>query len=389
MLTASIGALKEWLHSRMSGGALILDNTFMRPSMLLALITVSSAAQDATQPLVNLGRLSIARVFGSEHGGGPEAEGFYGVRNAFDGGSNILNSIKYSSWNAGPAAFVIVRFSQPVTVTGIVVEGSGFSWMPSPESFTVQIRSAGSRELFLSSRIGLEGQRAVYATPRPFRGAREVMLTFQSNSTFSVEEIQILGPAPGGVDLSPVTPLRDPDVVLGASSESQANGPAQKALIRTLAGSEIAKMRTTRLAVDRGSNASRKAHAWLELNRAADQLAELMGTDKELESVAKQASALGVTVNWCEPGAHWFALGEGYEQYLQILPDGSEADDAWWMRRFRGCGDSEGSKEEYAEEIQWYSEFLKRFPNSSSHAAEARLRLQDAQLQYKAMGSRP
>jgi hypothetical protein len=357
----------------------------MRAPVLFALMMVSCAAQGSALPLVNLGRLSMTRVFGSEHGGAPDAERFYGVRNAFDAGSNILNGIKYSSWNAGPGAFVIVRFSEPVTITGIVVEGSGSSWMPSPESFTVQIRSTGSQGLFLSPRIGLEGKNAVYATPRPVVGARELMLTFQSKSAFTVEEIQILGPAPIGVDLSPVTPLRDPDLVLGSSSQSQANDSARKALIQALAGSEIAKMRTERLAVDRSPNPARKAQAWLELNRTADQLSELLGRNKELESIAKQASALGVTVDWCEPGAHWFALGEGYEQYLQILPDGPQADDARWKRRFRECGDFEGSPEEYEEIIQWYSEFLKRFPNSSSHAAEARQRLRDAQLQYQAM----
>jgi hypothetical protein len=159
-------------------------------------------------------------VFASGRGGGPDAERFYGVRNAFDGGSNIINGINYSSWNAGPEAFVIVRFSQPVTVTGMVVEGSRVSYMPSPEGFTVQIRSAGSRELFLSPSIGLEGQRAIYATPRPVRGVREVMLTFQSKSGFSVEEIEILGPSPGGFDITPVTPSRDLDLVRVTSSQS-------------------------------------------------------------------------------------------------------------------------------------------------------------------------
>ena len=213
-----------------------------------------------------------------------------------------------------------------------------------------------------------------------------MMLTFQSKSGFSVEEMKILGPAPGGVDLSSVTPLRDSDLVRATSSKSQANGPAQKALIRTLASIEIAKMRTARLAVDRAPDSARKAQAWLELNRAADRLTKLLGSDKDLEPVAKQVSALGVTVGWCEPGAQWFAEVEGYEQYLQILPDGPQADDAWWMRRFRNCGDFEGTPEEYEEQIQWYSEFLKRFPASSSHAPDARQRLQDAQVQYKAMG---
>ena len=101
----------------------------MRAPMLLAFMVVSCAAQDSALPLVNHGRLSIARVFAMESAAGPDSERFYGVRNAFDGGTNILNGINYSSWLAGPGAFVIVRFSQPVTVHGIAVEGSRSSWI--------------------------------------------------------------------------------------------------------------------------------------------------------------------------------------------------------------------------------------------------------------------
>jgi hypothetical protein len=142
-------------------------------------------------------------------------------------------------------------------------------------------------------------------------------------------------------------------------------------------------MRTARSAIDRAADSTSKAQAWLELNRAADRFAELLGGDKDLEPLARQASALGITLDWCDPDGHWFAQSEGFEQYLQILPDGAQADDAWWMRRFKDCGDSEGTPEEYEEEIQWYSEFLKRFPNSSSHAPDARQALSSAQQQYK------
>jgi hypothetical protein len=361
----------------------------MRPPILLALAAACCGAQNTAPSLVNLGRLSIARVFAGGRAGGPDADGFYGVRNAFDRGTHILNGINYSSWVSGPQDFVIVRFSQPVTVTGIAIEGSRVSYEPSPESFTAQIRSAGAQELFVSPAIGFEAGRVIYATPQAMPGVREVMLTFQSKAGFAVEDIQILGPAPAGVDLTPVTPLLDADLVRGTSDQSQANGPAQIALIRTLAGSEIAKMRTARLAVDRAPDAARKAQAWLDLNRAADQLSDLLGRDKELEPVATQASALGITIDWCEPGAHWFARGEGYQQYLQILPAVPQADDAWWLLRFRDCGDFEGSAEEYKEAIQWYTDFLTRFPNSTSHAPDARQQLLEVQQQYDASRAGP
>ncbi|MFL6351882.1 MAG: hypothetical protein ACJ74Z_08540 [Bryobacteraceae bacterium] len=323
------------------------DNTLMRAPVLFALMMVSCAAQDLALPLVNLGRLSITRVFGSEHGGAPDAEGFYGVRNAFDAGSNILNGIKYSRWNTGPGAFVIVRFSEPVTITGIVVEGSGSSWMPSPESFTVQIRSPGSQGLFLSPRIGLEGKNAVYATPGPVVGAREVMLTFRSKSAFAVEEIQILGPAPIGVDLTPVTPLRDSDVVLGSSSRSQANGSAQK-------GSDPGA---------RGERDCENAHRTIGRGSFAEsrpQGAGLVGAESDGGPVIRTAGPQqGIGIN-CQAGKR----GGRHRRLVRArgplvcarrrvralstdLARCPQADDAWWMRRFRACGDFEGSQEEY------------------------------------------
>jgi hypothetical protein len=213
------------------------------------------------------------------------------------------------------------------------------------------------------------------------------MLLFQARSLFGVDEIEVLGPPPGGVDLSPVTPLRDPELVRGSSREREAEGAARKALIRTLAGMQIAEMRAARSAADQAPDSARRAHAWLEVNRAADRLSELLPGDEDLRPLAEEASALGVGVSWCEPGADWVAETQGYEQYLQIWPDGPQADYAWWMGRLSNgprCGDFEGTREEYEDLIQLYSEFLKRFPNSV-HAPEARRRLQDAQEQHKAL----
>ena len=197
--------------------------------------------------------------------------------------------------------------------------------------------------------------------------------------------------APAGINLTPVTPPRDPDLVRQTSEETDAKGPARTALIRTLAEKQIAEMRVARTAADQAQDATRRALAWMDLNRAADRLAELMLTDESLRPFAEQASALGVTVSWCEPGADWMAGTEGYEQYLKIFPDGPQADEAWWMGRLSHgprCGDFEGTPEEYEQQIKAYSDFLMRFPNSH-HAPEARQQLQDVQEQYKASRQSP
>ena len=63
---------------------------------------------------------------------------------------------------------------------------------------------------------------------------------------------------------------------------------------------------------------------------------------------------------------------QGYEKYLELLPRGPEADEAWWRGRvLSACGDGEGTPDEYRADIATYSAFLKRFPNSR-FAPEAR-----------------
>jgi hypothetical protein len=121
------------------------------------------------------------------------------------------------------------------------------------------------------------------------------------------------------------------------------------------------------------------------VNRSADRLAQLLHDDQGLAPLAKEASSLGAAVEWCEPGATWWALTEGYERYLALWPDGPRAEEAWWLGRLANgprCGDFEGSAEEYEDLIQDYSEFLKRFP-SGAHAAEARKRLRESEEGYK------
>jgi tetratricopeptide (TPR) repeat protein len=361
----------------------------LRPALLIALAALSATAQPAAQALVNLGRLSIAKVFSGDTGG-TRSSPFYGIQNAFDGGTHIVNGINYSSWDSGPRDFALVRFSQPVTITGFVVEGSSSSWKQPPDSFTVQIRSGRPGDLFLSPAVAFRGSRAIYAPPRPISGVREVTLAFESTMGFGVEEIQILGTAPAGADLTAVTPPLDQEL---AQAQSSSNGAAQAALIRALLNAQMARMRAARQAldraVDRAPDPARKAQAWLDLNRAADQLAELLEPDQALEPAARQAGALGVSIDWCDPGAHWFAHGEGFEQYLKLTPNGADADDAVWQLHFRACGDGEGSPEEFLEEINWLEDFLKGFPNSPSHAADARQLLSNARRDYEASKAPP
>lgn len=123
-----------------------------------------------------------------------------------------------------------------------------------------------------------------------------------------------------------------------------------------------------------------KAEAWLDLNRKADDLAKRMTEllprtensgplipTAELNQIAEKSGALGMSIAYCEIGTDFAASFVGYEKYLQLWPEGPNADEAYWKSKVEAnaCGDFEGSIEEYQDGITRYSEFIKRFPSSS------------------------
>ena len=123
-----------------------------------------------------------------------------------------------------------------------------------------------------------------------------------------------------------------------------------------------------------------KAKTWLELNHEAVKFAAEMNRafpgssihgDKisppEAAKFAQEATSYGVRVDFCEPGADWGANNEGYLKYLELWPDGPDADEATWMGPVGNqsfCGDFEGSPEELQETIQLNRRFIAQFPNS-------------------------
>ena len=347
------------------------DNPPMRAWWLLAFTAISCVAQNSDSPMVNLGRLSIARVSSSGRNSGDKC---FGVRNAFDGKSDRLEPEDCSYWYSdAPQDFVIVRFSQPVTVAGIVVKNASSPGEEMSSGFQALIRSGASQHLSISSHATQSTLWYTYAPAKPIEGVREVTLMFGSPRAV-VDEIEILGPPPAGVDLSPVTPTVDPELLRSdpdQGPQAEREMAARTQLQRTLARKRIEEMRTARLAVDRAPDAVGKAKAWLTLNHAADLLAETLDYDEAAKPLVAEVSALGVTVWWCEINSEWAAGTEGYEQYLKLAPNGPQADSAWWMARLDvgpRCGDPAGTRSEAEALFQLYSEFLKRYPGSSHSA---------------------
>jgi hypothetical protein len=335
--------------------------------------------------LVNLGRLPIARVFSS----GPNSSYVEGVRILFDGKSSVNQAI-YSSWTS-VGTWVVVRFSRPVTVHRVVVEAVATPKRASRSgSFTVTLRT-GDREIDSPS-LRLPVTRTSYTLPRARQGVREVLLSFRSKDEgrappmpAELAEIEIMGPLPPGVEATAVTPPVDPDALreLTAGHADRAAKLTWKRTeldaIRQAARPKVGQMRTLRTAIDGTTDPRVQARNWMRMSAAAVSLEEILGDKKALEPLAKEATSLGVGVEWCEPGGSWAARSEGYEKYLTLWPDGPEADEAWWKGRVEGwCGDYEGTAEEDRDMIATYAAFLKAFPKSG-RAAEARKTMNELQ----------
>jgi hypothetical protein len=82
----------------------------------------------------------------------------------------------------------------------------------------------------------------------------------------------------------------------------------------------------------------------------------------------------GIPIYWCEFSRKWAATEHGYEVYLLLNPKGEHAEDAWWYARLGHsfeCHDYEGSKEESADLVKSYTNFLCRFPHGT-HSAKAK-----------------
>lgn len=155
----------------------------------------------------------------------------------------------------------------------------------------------------------------------------------------------------------------------------------------------LKRLKAQSQAIAQAATNQEKAKAWLVLNRQAERFSKQMNqvfphssihgdriSPPEAQKLAQRATAYGVRVDFCEPGAAWHANNEGYFKYLELWPDGPEADLATWMGPVghqSSCGDFEGSVEELQEVIQKNQHFISQFPNSR-FTPEAKKTLADA-----------
>ena len=188
-----------------------------RIAVLLAVVTIVSAsavrAEDAdevkTDGLVNLARLGITRVWASSvNGKRPQDNPFYGVRNMFDGGKNVINHTNYDYWQSAPGELhtIRIRFERPVTVKTLIVD------IREPKG-TKEILFASLdrrlRPLGFQGKTPVTGKRWAVMRPKPQDNVSFLYVMIWSaerDTPVSVSEIGVYGPAPKGVDLTPVKP---------------------------------------------------------------------------------------------------------------------------------------------------------------------------------------
>ena len=102
-------------------------------------------------------------------------------------------------------------------------------------------------------------------------------------------------------------------------------------------------------------------------------------------AICHKATSYGARIDFCEPGGNWGADNQGYLKYLDLWPNGPEADEATWMGPMGNasfCGDSEGSAEELKEFIAQRKQFLQKFLNSR-FAAQSKQDIAVAQAQLE------
>lgn len=360
------------------------------PLLMLLACCCFTAAQDQLH-LVNVGRLCNASVYASGvNGGGDDDNPFYGARNAFDGDQNIVNGIHYSSWMSGKKSdWVRLRFQQytgPLTVEAITVRTGDSQYLPDTMQVTIVFEDGQQQQ---SPVVNMTHPVTTYNLPTPAKNVSVMRIDFQAKTLFQVDEIQVLGQPSQYCHKTEGTPFFDGEYKNQLIIAARPKVTEKEFLEDPPIASALKEMEALHTRISSAQSPRVKAEAWLNLNRNADllvrRMTELQPPPKDsapitpsasLARLAEKSKALGIDVSWCEIGEGWTANPTGYENYLQLWPDGPNADEAFWKSKVEadGCGDFEGSVEEYEQLIKLYRGFIERFP-ASSYVEQAKSQL--------------
>jgi hypothetical protein len=334
-----------------------------------------AAAQDQTP--ANVGRLCNASVYASGDDDGP----FYGARNAFDSGQNVVKGIHYSSWVPGrQSAWIRIRFHQytgPRTVEAVTIRAEDTQYLPETMQLTIVLENGQEQKFPV---VSISQVVTTYDLRAAVRNVASARIDFQGKIYFRIEEIEFLGQPSQYCHKAEQTPFYDEEYKNQLADATRPKITAGDVHRDPEISTGLRTMETLRTQIDSTQNAEEKARAWLKLNRSADLLAKRMSDLQPIANdsgrtvptagltrIGEKAKTLGIDVSWCEIGAGWSADPTGYVNYLELWPTGPNADEAFWKSQVEpsGCGDFEGSVEEYQHGIELYRGFIERFPASS------------------------
>lgn len=195
-------------------------NKFMVFTAVVIFTSLSAVMVQAESDsdLVNLARLSIARVTASSVNGTRDYDNpFHGVLNLFDDGAGYqTNNLNYTTWltDNEQQHWVKIKFSKPVKVYSVIVESlqtpksENRNYVESPTQYAlklVQLKNGKKTELNYDS-IPVNGFRTTYSLSAPADSISELTLIFPGSNIIELSEIEVMGRAPGDTDITPQKP---------------------------------------------------------------------------------------------------------------------------------------------------------------------------------------
>jgi len=196
-----------------------MRSSFWVPVLLFASLPPASSAQTHMNELINLGTLKGTVVDASSVNGGRTLYNrFYGVRNLFDGGENLINGINYTYWLTDSASrhWIKLRFEAPVEVHLIMLEFNATApvrgEMPRhlaqadehavrqtasrrPEGFAIDVsrETGGTQATQKLPSAETSGFRTFYPLEEALQDVTELLLVFPGPSMIEVAEVEVLG----------------------------------------------------------------------------------------------------------------------------------------------------------------------------------------------------
>ena len=166
--------------------------------LLLSLATTARAAEEVDPVLIDLARLSITHVSASSVNGDRELDNkYYGVLNLFDRGENFIRKINYTTWltDAQVTHWVTLRFDSPVGVHAVIIETTS---KRRPAEYAIECTQVhhDQRVLREFESVKLKSFKVVERFAEPLLGVDEIRIIFPGPGIIEVAEITVLGIPP-------------------------------------------------------------------------------------------------------------------------------------------------------------------------------------------------